>query len=273
MAEITRVDTLARAGYLARATVYGLLGYLALYSRAEADEGPEGAFEAIQDVPAGDAILWAVVIGLIAYGLYKLGTAVLDLENKGAKAKAIMERVGMLAGAIAYLFMAWAAFRFATHAQSNAQGGGSQETAGTVLDMPLGGLLLALAGLGFLLAAAMQLKNAWDQHFMRHIEPGAPPFTATMGRIGLGARSIVFAIMGWSLLRGAWEDDENKVRDLGGVLQALRGYDTLYTIVAVGLIVFAVFSAIEARYRIVPRVDMLDEGRRQASGAARAAWR
>jgi hypothetical protein len=259
MPDITRIDQLARAGYLARAVVYGLLGYLALYSSADADEGPEGAFDAINDVPGGDVILYILVAGLVAYGIYKLVGTALDLERKGSKPKAIAERLGLAVGGVAYLTMAYAAYKFASDVREQAGGeSGSQEAASTMLDLPLGGAVIALAGVAFLVAAAFQLRGAITAHFMRTMASDAPPATCTLGRIGLTARTVVYAIVGWSLLRAAWQDDGGEVRDLGGVLVSLRETDTLYTLVAVGLIVFALFSALEARYRIVPRVDMMD---------------
>lgn len=266
MTDLTSTDRLARAGYAARGVVYGLLGYLAISSGAKADEGPEGAFDMLHDIPAGDVVLVLLVLGLIAYGLYKLASAVLDLDRNGSKAGGIAKRVGAAFGALAYLAMAYAAYGILTDDKSG--GNGSQETAGSVLAMPLGELLLAAAGIGFLVAAAMQVRSAWTRSFMRVIEPDAPPFTCTIGRIGLAARSVVFAIIGVSLLRAAWTDNENEVRDLGTVLSGLRGEELLYILVSAGLIVFAVYSLIEARYRIVPRVDMVDAAKQKVAEAA-----
>jgi uncharacterized membrane protein YiaA len=266
MKDITTTDQLARAGYFARAIVYGLLGYLALTSGAAADEGPNAAFDMLEDIPAGEVVLALLAIGLVAYGLYKFATAALDLDGKGAKAAGIAKRVGMAFGALAYLFMAFAAYRILTG--SKAGGNRSRETAETVLQMPLGDLLLGAVGLGFILAAALQLRSAWNRHFMRMIDPDAPRFTCTIGRIGLAARSIVFGIVGVSLLRAAWTRDEGEVRDLGGVLGGLRGDEPLYLSISLGLVVFAIYSAIEARYRIVPRVDVVDTAKRKAARAA-----
>lgn len=254
MAEITSTDRLARAGYLARAVVYGLLGYLAVTSAGRASDGPEGTLDFIDDIPGGDIVLGLVALGLVAYGLYKLATSLLDLDREGTGAAGIAKRIGSAAGAIAYLSLAYTAARMLTGRGRG--GGGNTERAGDVLALPMGELLLGIGGLGFVLAAAAQVHSAWTLGFMRKLDPDAPPQTATIGRIGLAARSVVFAIVGWSLVQAALSENEGQVRDLGGVLRDLRDSGLLYQLVALGLIVFALYSLIEARYRIVPRVDM-----------------
>lgn len=260
MTEIASTDRLARIGYLARAVVYALVGYLAVTSARSAHDGPDGAFAFIGEIPAGGIVLGLVGAGLLAYGIYKLATAILDLDRDGTGAAGIVKRIGIGAGALAYLSMCYAAVKVLVGYRASRNSG--SETAGDVLALPAGEILLAVAGAGFLVAAAAQARTAWNTHFMRKLEPGAPPLTCTIGRIGLAARTVVFAIIGWSLLKGAWAGDAGEVRDLGGVLSDLRGSGTLYLLVAAGLIIFAVFSAIEARYRIVPRVDVARSARR-----------
>lgn len=260
MTDITSTDRLARVGYLARAVVYALIGYLAISSAGKAEKGPDGAFAFIGDIPAGSIVLGLVAAGLLAYGVFKFATAALDLDREGTKIGGIAKRIGIGFGAVAYVSMAYAAVRVLAGYRAS-QGGGS-ETAGDVLALPLGEILLAIAGAGFLIAAAAQARTAWNRHFMRKIDPAAPAYTCTIGRIGLAARTVVFAIVGWSLLKGAWSGNAGEVRDLGGVLTELRSSETLYLLVAAGLIVFAIYSAIEARYRIVPRVDVAESAKR-----------
>ncbi|MES2492177.1 MAG: DUF1206 domain-containing protein [Pseudomonadota bacterium] len=266
MAEITSTDRLARAGYFARAAVYGLLGYLAFASSGKAADGAKGVFDFVREIPAGKIVLVALALGLVAYALYKLAVAAFDLDGVGTDAKGVFKRIGSVAGGIAYLALAYAAVRISAGEGSNSGGAGP---AGDVLRLPGGGVLLAAGGLGFLIAAAFQLRSAWTQSFLRRIEPGAPPATAVVGRIGLAARSVVFAIIGWSLMKAAWSKNESEVRDLGGVLRDLHGSDVLYPLVAGGLVLFALYSAIEARYRIVPRVDIADEAARRGGTALR----
>lgn len=262
---LTRLDRLARAGYSARAVIYGLLGYLALTTSHLATKGPQGEFQLLRTIPGGRGILLILAAGLLAYGLYKLASALMDADHHGGGIKGGAERGGAAIGGFAYLALGWTAIRLARDIGSDPGTSGSREAAAATLEMPMGNLALALAGAGFLLAAAVQLRSGIKKRFMKYLESGAPRYTCTMGRIGLAARAIVFAVIGGSLIRAAWHDDERHVRDLGGALGALRENQLLYLAVATGLIVFAVYSAIEARYRIVPRLDPIAAGKHLAS--------
>jgi hypothetical protein len=261
--KITRLDRLARLGYGARAVVYALLGFLALTTGSVGGKGPAAQFELLGGIAGGRFILLALAIGLMSYGLYKLVGAVLDVDGNGFGFKGAVARGALLVGGAGYLALCWTALRLAAGLGASGQAG--REAAATALALPLGGVALAIAGAGFLLAAGVQLRSAWTKRFMRVLESGAPPFTCTAGRVGLAARSVVFTVIGWSLLRGAWQQSAGRIRDLGGALAALRENEMLYLAVAAGLIVFAAYSALEARYRIVPKVDPIAAGKRAVS--------
>lgn len=262
--QLTRLDRLARLGYCARAAIYGLLGYLAFTTSSLAARGPEGEFQLLSRIPGGEAVLFVLAAGLCAYGFYKLAGTVLDIDRQGNDVKGLAERAGAGIGGGAYLALSWGAVRLALGLGAAGGQGASQDAAGAALAFPLGDWAIALAGLGFLLAAAVQLRNVLTKHFMKLLAPDAPAFTCTIGRIGLAARTIVFAVIGGSLLRAAWRRSEEEVRDLGGALAAIQEYDFLYLAVAAGLVVFGLYSVIEARYRIVPRIDPVAAGKRIA---------
>jgi hypothetical protein len=76
-------------------------------------------------------------------------------------------------------------------------------------------------------------------------------FTA-FGTIGHVARAIVFALIAVFLLKAAYDYDANQAIGLDGALAKL--YNAAYGswllgAVAAGLIVFSLFSLVEARYR------------------------
>lgn len=264
--QVARVDHLASAGYAARGVVYLLLGYYAVMTRAGADDGQSTVFRRIADAPGGGILVWLLAAGLAAYGLYKLASTFLDTDHRGHGWKARATRLALALGGLAYFGLAWTAVRIAPGVRRyRSSEEASEEMAATVLDYPLGEIVLILAGLAFVVVAGAQLRTAWTKHFMRRVAANCPPFTCTLGRIGLAARGVVFGLVGWSLLRGGIERDEDQVRDLGGVLDELQQIAPIYLAVCAGLLIFGLYSLVLARYRIVPPVDPIEATREKVA--------
>lgn len=247
---------LVRLGFAARGLVYILLGYLALSTAGKAASGQSAVFDMMQDVPLGTPLLYLVAVGLVAYAAFKLLDAASDIDGHGHDTAGIAKRVGSAASGLAHLILAYAAYEFASGAKQRAVGeAGGQEAASGLLALPLGWVLLAAIGLGFIVTAVFQAKNAYDAHFMKKISGQAPPSVETIGRIGHSARAILFLIIGWSLIQSAWSVQSNEIKGLGAAIVALSNNEILYPLVAVGLILFGIFSLIAARYRIIPDVN------------------
>ncbi|QYU67114.1 DUF1206 domain-containing protein [Leptolyngbya sp. 15MV] len=87
---------------------------------------------------------------------------------------------------------------------------------------------------------------------MRHVSRGAPRVVEPIGRIGHAARAVVFLLIGWSIVQSAWAERSSGVMGLGEAIMALGSNGPVYSLVAVGLILFGMFSLIVARYRIIP---------------------
>jgi hypothetical protein len=251
---------LVRLGYAARGVVYVLLGYLALSTRGKAGEGQAAVFDLIQDVPLGTAMLYLVAIGLLAYAAYKAIDAATDLENHGDDTAGKGKRIGSAASAIAHTVLAYTAYQFATGEKQNSagQGGNSQEMAGSLLTWDMGPALLGVLGLGFIVGAAMQAKSAYTASFMKTVGGGAPAYVEPIGRAGHAARAVVFLLIGWSLVKSGWFSQSGQVKGLGDAIVALSDNGVIYPLVAVGLILFGLFSLIIARYRIIPDIHRGD---------------
>lgn len=249
-----KFNWLVRLGFAARGIVYVLLGYIALGTSGAAKEGASSVFDYLQEVPLGTPLLWVMAAGLLAYALFRFLSAIADVQHKGSDKEGMMKRTGDFASGVAHLFLTYAAYQFATGEKREAGGDGGQEMAGSVLGMDLGWIVIGAIGLGFLVGAVMQAKNAVTANFMHRISPNAPEGTRTVGRLGHAARAIVFAIIGWSMVEGAWLASENRMKGLGEAILSLRDTGTLYTLVAVGLILFGLFSLVTARYRIIPEI-------------------
>ncbi|XUU60259.1 DUF1206 domain-containing protein [Erythrobacter sp. HA6-11] len=250
-----KFSTAVRIGYFSRALLYSVLGIIALTSVGEISKGTDGIFRAIENFPAGIALLWVMVVGLLAYALFRFSSTFFDIENHGSDTVGWGKRLGHAGSAIGHLVLAWTAFQFATSSGSSS-GGGAQEAASGVLSFELGGVVLGILGIAFFLAAFNQAKKAFTASFMQRISASAPSQTSILGRIGYAARAAVFTIIGWSLFQaGFLSAGAEQVKTLGDALASLAGQGTIFTVVAVGLLVFGLFSLILARHRIIPELD------------------
>lgn len=243
--------TLVRLGYAARGLTYILLGVLALGASGKVVQGTSGVFDYLRDVPLGVPLLWVIALGLLAYALFKLLAGATNLEGHDSDAMGTAERGGELVSGIVHLFLSYAAYRFATGAKTSA-GGGDQAMAQPVMDLEIGAVLIGLAGLGMLAAAIVNAKHAASGDFMKCVAGHAPKAVEGVGRAGHAARAVVFAIAGWSLVRAGWMNSEGAVKGLGEALLTLRDNGPIFTLVAIGLMMFGAFSLITARYRVIP---------------------
>jgi hypothetical protein len=247
---------LVRLGFAARGVVYLLLGYLFLAAtgHSRASRGASGVFDFLQEVPGGTPILYLCALGLVGYALYRLSSLLFDAENYGKDKKGIAQRVGHGASGLAHLVLAYTAFQFARGNQqsSGGSGGDAQQVTSSFLSMEFGSIVIGILGLCFLAAAVAQAKKAFTGEFMQRVSPRAPDFTRYIGHAGFAARTVVFAVISWSLIESAWLSSSSQVKTLGEAVSSLRDDGVLFTLVAIGLLLFGVFSLVMARYRTVP---------------------
>ena len=258
-----------RVGYFSRAILYSVLGLIALTSANKIAEGTNGIFEAIKEFPLGTAILWLMVVGLFAYALFRFASLVFDIENQGSDKKGWAKRLGHGGSGIAHLALAWSAFQFANSGSASSGGSasgsggggdGAQQAASGVLSMDFGGAVLGILGIIFFVTAAYQAKKGVSGEFMNRISGQAPDATRWLGAAGYLARAVVYAVIGWSLFKaGFMSGGAQQVKTLGDAVASLAGEGVIFTLTAIGLILFGLFSLVLARYRIIP--DLGSEGR------------
>ena len=138
-------------------------------------------------------------------------------------------------------------------------GGSPDKATGGVLGWPGGQLLVGAAGLiiigvgleqGYKGITRKFLEKSKTEQMSPRVERG---FTA-LGVAGHLARMVVFALIGWFVLRAAIDFDPDKAVSLDGALSAVRHASygpVLLGLVAAGLIAFAAYSVADARYRKV----------------------
>jgi hypothetical protein len=246
------LTTLTRLGFAARGLLYLVIGFVVI--RTGRAEDPSGALETLAD-GSGRVLLYLIIAGFLAYGLWRLSDAAFNIERHEQGSTGLRERVGAAASGIVHLFLAWQAVKLLQGSGASG-GGGTQEGAQTALQLPGGQLAVALAGLILLGVGAVQLVKAYKASFLKHLEPGvaSQPWARYTGQGGYAARGLVFLISGGFLFGAGIQEQASEA---GGMAEALTWLTSPWdTLVAVGLILFGLYSLIEARFRVLHDVPV-----------------
>jgi hypothetical protein len=252
-------ERLARAGMAARAVIYGIIGVLALqvaFGSGGKTTNQQGALSEIAQGTFGKALLVLVAIGLAGYAIWRLTRAALGhgVEEGDDDAK---ERASSLLSGIAYASLCFTAIQII--AGSGGGGGGAKSTTGGVLGWPGGQVIVGIVGVLIIGAGLDQARRAVKKSFLEHaktaeMDAKTRKTYTRIGQAGYGARAVVFALIGYFVLRAAITFDPDKAVSLDGALsklaQAPAGPIAL-GVVAAGLLAFGVYSALDTRYRKV----------------------
>lgn len=252
------VESLGRAGLVAKAVLYGVIGLLAVQvALGGREESPDknGALRTIAEQRFGQLLLLLLAGGLAGYALWRLAQALLDHDDEGEGPKGLAKRGGNLAKGLWYGTLC--VLTLSVLVGNGSGSGNEQQTTAGVFERPLGRYAVYAAGLAF---AAAALFNGWravtcrfnrklKTHEMGELEETAATGIGVLGHL---ARLVVFGLVGIFLLRAAWEFDPSEARGLDGALlevaQAPYG-GLLLGVVAAGLLAYALHCLVQARYR------------------------
>lgn len=249
---------LARAGYVARGVIYALIGLLAFriaHGVGDARPSQQGAMNKIAHEPFGHALLVLTAIGLGGYALWRLAQALVGHTPEYGKHSA-MDRIGAVGSFGAYAAFCVLAISVLMGTAGNSSSKPRTTTAG-VLHWPAGRELVGAVGLLFLGIALFQAYLGLSKKFLEYSKTAEMgqgtlrAFTA-IGRIGLLARAIAFALIGLFTLKAARDYSPKDAVGIDGALTRLTHHTygtTALVVVAVGLIVFGAYSLADARYR------------------------
>jgi Domain of Unknown Function (DUF1206) len=252
----TAFEVLARAGFVARGVVYGIIGILAIKLAIGAGgktTDQSGALKTVVHQPFGKVLLVLVAIGLAGYSLWRLLHAVLG--HGPERSDSGFDRLAALGSGIAYGAMCAVAVEILLGSEGGS-GHASKATAG-VLGRPGGTWLVGLAGAVFVGVAGYQGYRGLTQDFLKDAKTEKMGVTTrrwyeVVAVFGHLARAVVFGLVGVFLIKAAIEFNPNTAVGLDGALAKLaqQSYGSaLLGIVAAGLVAFALYSLADARYR------------------------
>jgi hypothetical protein len=249
----------ARLGFAARGVLWLLLAILAIqvatgHRENEADR--RGALGEIVDKPFGRVLVAIVAIGFLGLAAWKIIRAI-----RGSDDAKPGKRVAWAAQAVVQLVLFGACVPFVLHGASEKNQGGSSGKEQTwtqrVLEWPGGRWIVAAAGLAVLGAAGYNLYKAVTRktgHELDGISGRERVWAERLWVAGRAARGVVYALVGFFLVRAAIEFDPNEPigldESLRTVVQSGWG-EALVIATGVGLILYALVCFAQARWRTV----------------------
>jgi Domain of Unknown Function (DUF1206) len=254
----------ARFGLATKGFSYILVAVIALRVAVEGDgqtESREGALKTLADEPFGWMLLALVALGFASYAIWQLVRAIFDRDREGDDPIGIGKRLGQAGKAVLYgaLAVITASFLFGSESGSSAGGQSEEKATAAVLDWPGGPWIVGAVGLAFIVAGAFNAYRALSGSFRDELREeqmsGAErPWYAAFGVFGHLARAVVFGLIGFFVLRAAYQYDPDEAIGLDGALQKLAGETYgpyLLGTVALGLAAYGLFCLVQAKYRDV----------------------
>ncbi len=272
MASRSTFETLARFGYAARGAVYFLVAMLGLFSGFAGGGEPsaKGALGSLLGEPFGRILLGVLAVGLFGFMLWRLVQSLGNADHRKGDAKGWLSRAGQLASGIAYGALAVTAAQMAL---GSGKSGGDEQVGliAWLMSLPFGNILAGLAGAVIMFAGGAQVYQGLSGKFKKRLELPADreKMLGPICTYGLAARGVVFAIIGGFLIYAAFTYDPQKAGSVPEALDWVRSLPfgaALYVAVAVGLLAYAAYGMIQARYGKV-RAPSVGEIKEVAAGA------
>jgi hypothetical protein len=255
------MPVLARAGLGARGVIYALVGAIAIQiapgtSHPLADNS--GAVRLVAATPFGSVLLWLLAVGFVGLTLWRLSEAIWGAN--GPDGHKTSQRLVRLVKAMFYGFITYGILKYTlglgAPKSTNKQ---SVDLTATAFKYPGGRFAVGLVGVIIVSIGVYLAYQAYQAKFMRDMRMGtASPATrktvTRLGQIGGVARGAVFATVGIFFVVAAVQAKPDKAKGIDSALITLaktRLGPWLLGLIAVGLVLFGVYSWCEARWRAV----------------------
>lgn len=234
------MDHVARAGLIAFGVVHLVMGWLALrlaFGDPEGQADSSGAVRELAQQPFGEAIVWAVGIGMILLAVWQaIEAAVGHRQDDGVTR--LRKRLASLGKVVLYVAIAVSAIKVVTGSSSSKKDGTTSLSA-KLMDLPLGQVIMGVVALGIAAVGAYLIFKGATQRFLKDIEAGGASGRAGSAYVWLGMCGYIakgIAVLGVAALF-AYAAITHEPDKSGGIDQALRTVlDEPFGAVATGLV-------------------------------------
>jgi hypothetical protein len=263
----SNIQWIARAGYTARATVFFLVGGLALFSGISGGKSDtKSALDTLLQQPFGRMWVGIIAIGLLGFVAWRLAQSVGNADHLPHDLKGMAIRAALFGSALVYIGLAYYALEHALASAASDGGGTEKGLAQWAMSQPFGKYLAGAIGIGFIIGGCVTIAKGVLRKYERYqsAEARRSRPVSFICVYGLSARGILFVIVGGFFVYAAFTVDPHQAGSIADALNWIRSLPfggVLYTIVAVGLASFGAYNLIQARCRVVHNPELRAEAR------------
>jgi hypothetical protein len=255
---------LSRGGLVSRGILYLLVGWLAVRiglgesSGQEADK--KGALRTVVATPGGTVALWVMTLGFAGLALWQFSEALYGkpVPDGGKPSK----RLTALGRGVIYTAGLVSTLGFLLGHSGESSDKQSRSFTARAMAEPGGRWLVFAIGAAFVGWGVFVLWHALRRKFLKDLKTGqmgqrARRLVEPLGIAGNVARGLVGGAVGGFLIHAALAFQPGKAKGLDGTLREFAGTPAGrwgLVAVAVGLLLFGVYSFCEARWRKVEAV-------------------
>jgi Domain of Unknown Function (DUF1206) len=251
------IGLLGRVGLAAQGVCFVVIGVLALALAAgvggEATD-PQGALVALARGGWTKVLLVVLAVGFPCYAVWRLAQAIFDRGRMGHEIGGLGRRTIQLVQGLTYCALTASAISIL--AGAHPERGGAPHAAAGVLGWPGGRELVA--GIGIVLGGIAVGNAYWglsgrftESMYTEQMSRREERVVTILGRIGFLSLTVVFAIIGWFLVKAAVQFDPHDAVSIGGALGRLTRLTYgkfLLALVAAGLFSYGLLGFVQARY-------------------------
>jgi hypothetical protein len=259
------LERLARFGWIAKGTVYALMGLTAFTigrgRPTNDDASPEGAVAQLRSTSFGAALIWALVVGLVLYVAWRLLSAALI---RGGDLRSWLDRVGYLFSACFYALLAFTAISAVMRAEDTTDKNTVERLSAWLLAQPVGRWVLLAAGILVIGIGVFSIvEKGVKQSFLEELDLGDAEEAerkaiSTAGTVGWISRGVATAAIGFFVAQAAWRYDADNARGFDNAFRELATHEAgsiAVLLTGLALVVYGVFCALIVRHLDLDKVS------------------
>ncbi len=254
------IKIIARIGYVAKGTVYGLTGlltFLAAFDLGAEKTDQLRVLKFLDEQTFGNILLGILGAGLFCYSFWRFIQAISDPESIGTDKKAKVKRTAFFISGCIYFGLALLSF-YRVLFSGGAQDSGGSSDQSSLLSSDVGLIVVGVVGLAFIGTGIYQFVRIYKKEFIKKFQlkqmrdEKKKKMITNTAYLGMSSRGILFLIIGYFALRAAFTANTSEIKTTMEAFSFLEDSNHgpwLLGIVAAGLVAYAVYMFLMAKYR------------------------